>query len=157
MKKRICYFVLLTAITPACRTLVALVVKNPSANAGDIRDMGLIPGSGRSSGEGIATHSSVLAWRIWGTEEPGGLLSRGSHRVWHDWSVLAAAADLWYHTFIFYVCESASVLEISSLVSGFCLFSYNSTCKWKHILWYDCHSLGICLLLSDWLHSCDRL
>ena len=32
----------------------------------------------------IATHSSVLAWRIPGTEEPGGLLSMGSHRVGHD-------------------------------------------------------------------------
>ena len=32
----------------------------------------------------MATHSSVLAWRIPGTEEPGGLLSRGSHRVGHD-------------------------------------------------------------------------
>ena len=40
----------------------------------------------------IATHSSVLAWRIPGTGEPGGLLSMGSHRVGHDWSNLAAAA-----------------------------------------------------------------
>ena len=40
----------------------------------------------------MATHSSVLAWRIPGTEGPGGLLSMGSHRVGHDWSDLAAAA-----------------------------------------------------------------
>ena len=40
----------------------------------------------------MATHSSVLAWRIPGTEEPSGLLSVGSHRVGHDWSDLAAAA-----------------------------------------------------------------
>ena len=38
-----------------------------------------------------ATHSSVLAWRIPGTGEPGGLLSMGSHRVGHDWSDLALA------------------------------------------------------------------
>ena len=37
----------------------------------------------------MATHSSVLAWRIPGTGEPGGLLSLGSHRVGHDWSDLA--------------------------------------------------------------------
>ena len=37
-------------------------------------------------------HSSVLAWRIPGTGEPGGLPSMGSHRVGHDWSDLAAAA-----------------------------------------------------------------
>ena len=40
----------------------------------------------------MATHSSVLAWRIPGTGEPGGLPSMGSHRVGHDWSDLAAAA-----------------------------------------------------------------
>ena len=40
----------------------------------------------------MATHSSVLALRIPGTGEPGGLLSMGSHRVGHDWSDLAAVA-----------------------------------------------------------------
>ena len=42
----------------------------------------------------MATHSSVLAWRIPGTGEPGGLPSMGSHRVGHDWSNLAAAATI---------------------------------------------------------------
>ena len=41
----------------------------------------------------MATHSSVLAWRIPGMGEPGGLLSMGLHRVGHDWSDLAAAAE----------------------------------------------------------------
>ena len=40
----------------------------------------------------MATHSSILAWRIPWTGEPGGLLSMGSHRVGHDWSDLVAAA-----------------------------------------------------------------
>ena len=40
----------------------------------------------------MATHSSVLAWRIPGTEDPGGLPSMGSHRVGHDGRDLAAAA-----------------------------------------------------------------
>ena len=40
----------------------------------------------------MATHSTVLAWRIPGTGEPGGLLSMGLHRVGHDGSDLAAAA-----------------------------------------------------------------
>ena len=40
----------------------------------------------------MATHSSVLSWRIPGTGEPGGLPSMGSHRVGNDWSDLAAAA-----------------------------------------------------------------
>ena len=42
----------------------------------------------------MATHSSVLAWRIPGTGEPGGLSSMGLHRVRHDWSDLAAAAAM---------------------------------------------------------------
>ena len=40
----------------------------------------------------MATHSNILAWRIPGTGEPGGLPSLGSHRVGRDWSDLAAAA-----------------------------------------------------------------
>ena len=42
----------------------------------------------------MATHSSVLAWRIPGTGEPGGLPSLGLHRVGHNWSNLAAAAKV---------------------------------------------------------------
>ena len=42
----------------------------------------------------MATHYSILAWRIPGTEEPGGLPSMGSHRVVHDWDDLAAAANI---------------------------------------------------------------
>ena len=48
-----------------------------------------------SDGEGNGkTHSSVLAWRIPGTEEPGGLPSMGSHGVGHDWSDLACVHAL---------------------------------------------------------------
>ena len=46
----------------------------------------------------MATHSSVLAWRIPGTGEPSGLPSMGSHRVGHDWSDAAAAAYTHTHT-----------------------------------------------------------
>ena len=51
----------------------------------------------------MATHSSVLAWRIPGMGEPGGLPSMGSHRVGHNWSDLAAgagAAAAWYQVWI---------------------------------------------------------
>ena len=41
--------------------------------------------------KGMATHSSIIALRIPGMEEPGGLPSMGSHRVGHDWSNLAAS------------------------------------------------------------------
>ena len=63
---------------------VALAVKNPHANAGDVRNVGSIPGLGRSPGGGQATYSSILAWRIPWTEEPGGLQSTGSQRVGCD-------------------------------------------------------------------------
>ena len=48
-------------------------VKNLLANAGDVRDVGLIPGWGRSPGRVNATHSSILAWEIPKKEEPGRL------------------------------------------------------------------------------------
>ena len=63
---------------------VALVVKNPPVSAGDLGDTGLILGLGRSPGGGMATHSSILAWRIPWTEEPGGLQSVWLQRVGHD-------------------------------------------------------------------------
>ena len=63
---------------------VALVVKNPPANAGDSRDMGSIAGLEDLLEEGMATHSSIFAWRIPWTEESGRLQSVGSQRVGHD-------------------------------------------------------------------------
>ena len=53
------------------------MLKNPPTNAGDIRDRGSVPGSGRSPGGGNATHASVLVWEIPWTEEPGRLQSMG--------------------------------------------------------------------------------
>ena len=70
-------------MTPKWASQVAVGVKNMPANAGDIRDVGLIPGSGRSPEEGIATHSSILAWRLPWTEELGRL-----HRVANSWKQL---------------------------------------------------------------------
>ena len=67
--------------------------KNLPASSGDGRHTGLITGSGSdlltSLEEGIATHSSILAWRILWTEESGRLQSVGSHRVRYDGSDLA--------------------------------------------------------------------
>ena len=57
------------------------MVKNPPANAGDT---GSIPESRRSPEEEMATHSSVVAWEIPWTEEPGGLQSMGSQKVGHN-------------------------------------------------------------------------
>ena len=57
------------------------MVKQSACNA---RDLGSIPGSGRSLEKGMATHSSILAWTVSWIEEPGGLQSTGLQRVGHD-------------------------------------------------------------------------
>ena len=63
---------------------MALVVKNLPANTGDIRDA--VPSLGREDPleEEMATHSSILAWRIPWTKEPSGLQSMGSQRLRYD-------------------------------------------------------------------------
>ena len=58
------------------------MVKNLPANAGDTRDLGSIPELGRSPGEGMATHSSILAWKIPWTEEFGWLQSMGTQELY---------------------------------------------------------------------------
>ena len=130
------FWLILSLFWPDNRIEVSLVVQRLKASACNVGDLGSIPGSGRSPGEGsgnplqysclenpmdggawwniihgsqrvghdwatslslsigMATHSSVLAWRIPGTVEPGGLPPMGSHRVGHDWSDLAAGAYL---------------------------------------------------------------
>ena len=55
---------------------MVLVVKNPPATAGDIRDLGSVPGWKRFLGKKMATHSSILASEISWTEEPGKLHTR---------------------------------------------------------------------------------
>ena len=73
----------------------------------------------------MATHSSVLAWRIPGTAEPGGLLSMGSHRVGHDWSDLAAAAMgldamiLFFFFFLIFSLKPAFLLSSFTLIKKF--------------------------------------
>ena len=64
----------------------------------------------------MATHSSVLAWRIPGTGEPGGLPSMGLHRVRHDWSDLAVAIGN-YQTGQIWTIENEVLKEFSSISS----------------------------------------
>ena len=63
---------------------VVLVVKNPPANAEDIRDTGSMPRLGRLSEEGHSNPLGILTWRIPWTEEPGRLQSTGSQGTGHD-------------------------------------------------------------------------
>ena len=64
-------------------SLVTEMVKECACNEGDL---GSIPGRGRCLKQEMATHSSILAWRIPWTEEPRGLQSTGSQRVGHEWA-----------------------------------------------------------------------
>ena len=76
---------LIPQLRSTLRAQVSLMVKNLSADAGDIREAGLIPGLEEEMG----THSSILAWRISWTEKPCGLQYIGLQRVGHNWSDLA--------------------------------------------------------------------
>ena len=71
-----------TSIFRAWASQVALLVKNPPANAGNLRGAGSTPGLGRPPEEGNG--NPLLAWRITRTEEPGRLQSIEWHRVGHD-------------------------------------------------------------------------
>ena len=83
----------------------------------------------------MATHSSVLAWRIPGVGEPHGLLSMWLHRVRHDWNNLAAAADTRW-TCPLFLCKTAP-----------CYFSSN-------LNWEDLILLPLFLLsFYDWEHD----
>ena len=62
--------------------------KESACSAGDAGDLGSIPRSERSLEEDRITHSSILAWKIPWTEEPGRLQSMGSQRVGHYWVTL---------------------------------------------------------------------
>ena len=68
----------------------------------------------------MATHSSVLAWRIPGMGKPGGLPPMGSHRVRHDWSDLAAASTCWMKVFFCLIQYFRLVL-----IQAVLLFLYN--------------------------------
>ena len=92
----------------------------------------------------MATHSSVLAWRIPGMGEPGGLLSLGSHRVGHDWSDLVAAAAA--HTY----CACLQYVFNDLIMPLLMISSKSDISHVKAMLWaFSCIYLLICLLYLD--------
>ena len=108
----------------------------------------------------MATHSSVLAWRIPGTAGPGGLPSMGSHRVGHDWSDLAAAAAA-------YSISLEMLLQVLYFIvtwnrSSLCgdtekaMAPHSSTLAWK-ISWTEepgrLQSMGSLRVGNDWVTS----
>ena len=77
----------------ASRTPLSVVTQKVE-NLPAVQETGLIPVSGRSSGEGNGNPLSILAWRILWTEEPGGLQSMGWQTVRHDWTT-THTLDYW--------------------------------------------------------------
>ena len=98
----------------------AVVVKNLPANGGDMREAGLIPGSGRFPWR-RAWQPRILVWRLLWTEGPDGLQSMESQRVRLDWSDLA-------HTSVYGIyCSSLSQLIFRTFVGGFLPLNPNIT------------------------------
>ena len=89
----------------------------------------------------MATHSSILAWKILWMEEPGGLPSMGSHRVGHNWSDLAAAA-------VYYGCDyyASSVQSLNCV----CLFvtPWTAACQASLSITNSCSLLKIMSIKS---------
>ena len=80
----------------------------------------------------MATHSRVLAWRIPGMGEPGGLPSMGSHRVGHDWSDLATAAATFYKK---HLKKNTSAIPLSNMYCAVLNHSVMSNSLWSHGLY----------------------
>ena len=87
----------------------------------------------------MATHSSVLAWRIPGMGEPGGLLSMGLHRVGHDWSDLTAAA------------AAGTLIETKG--RNVCMYKVRSDCRF----WMSGQSLPFILFFTGASPGVDEL
>ena len=102
-------------------------VKVSACNAGDL---GLIPGSGRSPGEGNGNPLQYLAWRIPWIEEPGGLQSMGSQRVGHNWATsLSLSDDLQKRCFLVLTDPPLLGNPLSSILNHF--NSRNKTDRYK--------------------------
>ena len=92
----------------------------------------------------MATHSSVLAWRIPGMREPGGLPSMGSHRVRHDWSDLAAAALCVYMYMYMHVCMYVYISVFICVCVRMCVYICVHVCVCMCIFLCACVFLTRC-------------
>ena len=105
--------------------------------------------------KGMATHSSILAWRIPWTEEPDGLWSIGSQRVGHNWSDLAATAAksnhpvFWGYSLLlrypYSICGVYFSLNKSTSYLSLCL-SLNSFCDETSIAWASVNPETRCVI-----------
>ena len=117
----------------------------------------------------MSTHSSILAWRIPWTEEPGGLQSMGSQRIRHDWQVTISLLQRMYiypkfpiypfptspsvTMFVFCICDSIFISYIGSFVQ----FFLDSTYKWYHMIYIrlDQSLSRVRLFVTPWITACQ--
>ena len=99
----------------------------------------------------MATHSSVLAWRIPGTGEPGGLPSMGSYRVGHDWSLAATAAANLYFTTKIRSVKIHSIIYINNKIHYWLLTSRSFEKLWDRLptRLFQSGLAGLCNILKD--------
>ena len=99
----------------------------------------------------MATHSSVLAWRIPGTGEPGGLPSMESHRVGYDWSDLAAAAAvcIFWASLVVQVVKNPPAMQETPVpfLGGEdpleeCMATHSSNPAWRGAWWARVHGVA---------------
>ena len=95
----------------------------------------------------MATHSSVLAWRIPGTGKPSGLLSMGLHRVRHDWSDLAAAAAARQAQHL----ELYRLKTLDSVAKTWKQSKCPSTDEWIKKMWHVC--MCVCVYIYTHTHT----
>ena len=102
-------------------------------------------------GKEMAAHSSVLAWRIPGTEEPGGLPSMGSHRVRRDWSDIAAAAA-WTVTMKQQLYFNLRIRKqlIGQDIKKVPFYSQQGHGTSRHHLWWSPHIVYNVMPIGDW-------
>ena len=111
----------------------------------------------------MATHSSILAWRIPGTGEPDGLPSMGSHRVRHDWSNLAAAAAAVYIRQCYPLNLSHPVLPTPLHLVWEQEWGENSKAicekspSWFSLILYQCNSLESVKVAQSCSTLCDPM
>ena len=134
---------------------MALVVKNPPFSAGDLQMQV------RSPGEGLATHSSTLAWRIPWTEEFGRLQSMVLHRAGYNWVTSTFKLSGW--TGLSFCTSFSGFLSlfllsfykmwlrwwISSLPFSFSILSFKS-CLWLHRISVAAHRLSLAAASRDY-------
>ena len=132
--------------------------KESTCDAEDAGGLGLIPGSGRSPGGGHGNHSSIVAWVIPWTEEPGGLQPIGSQRVRHDWSALACTHLSTYQTgHIYSHVHSRNLAHLHNTtpqLDSVSLNSYVGNQQMKIITWHKWLSAKGCLIL--WINLTDK-